>query len=47
MQQASRRISDDTAFMLLGDMVEFAPTSSVFTDPLDKRTEAYVEGRYG
>jgi phosphate transport system ATP-binding protein len=46
MQQASR-ISDDTAFMLLGDLVEFAPTSAIFTHPEDKRTEAYVEGRYG
>jgi phosphate transport system ATP-binding protein len=46
MQQASR-ISDDTAFMLLGDMVEFAATSAIFTHPKDNRTEAYVEGRYG
>jgi phosphate transport system ATP-binding protein len=46
MQQASR-ISDDTAFMLLGDMVEFASTAAIFTHPKDNRTEAYVEGRYG
>lgn len=46
MQQASR-ISDDTAFMLLGDLVEFAPTTEIFTHPKDNRTEAYVEGRYG
>jgi phosphate transport system ATP-binding protein len=46
MQQAAR-ISDDTAFMLLGDLVEFAPTSAIFTHPKDNRTEAYVEGRYG
>ncbi len=46
MQQAAR-ISDETAFMLLGDLVEFGPTQAVFTLPKDPRTEAYVTGRYG
>lgn len=46
MQQASR-ISDKTAFFLLGDLVEFAPTTSIFTNPQDKRTESYITGRFG
>ena len=46
MQQASR-ISDDTAFMLLGDLVEFAPTSAIFTHPEDKRTLTYRVGPCG
>ncbi len=46
MQQAAR-ISDETAFMLLGDLVEFGPTQEIFTRPKDPRTEAYVTGRYG
>jgi len=46
MQQAAR-ISSETAFMLLGELVEFGPTVHVFENPKDKRTEEYVSGRYG
>ncbi|MBA4072383.1 MAG: phosphate ABC transporter ATP-binding protein [Gemmatimonas sp.] len=46
MQQAAR-VSDRTAFMLLGDLVEVAPTSRMFTSPSDERTEAYITGRFG
>ena len=46
MQQAAR-ISDDTGFMLLGELVEMGPTAGIFTRPRDKRTEDYVTGRYG
>jgi len=46
MQQAAR-ISDETGFMLLGELVEMGPTADLFTQPRDKRTEDYVTGRYG
>ncbi|MCA9212794.1 MAG: phosphate ABC transporter ATP-binding protein [Planctomycetales bacterium] len=46
MQQASR-ISDYTAFMYLGRLLEYGPTSSIFTRPILKETEAYVTGRFG
>jgi len=46
MQQAAR-VSDQTAFMLLGELVERAPTSRLFTSPADPRTEAYITGRFG
>jgi phosphate transport system ATP-binding protein len=52
MQQAARA-SDETAFMLMdpetraGQLIEFAPTSQIFTRPSDKRTEDYVTGRFG
>ena len=46
MQQAAR-VSDRTAFMLLGELVETAPTSQIFTTPSDPRTEAYITGRFG
>ena len=46
MQQAAR-VSDSTAFMLTGELVEAAPTRSVFTTPSDPRTEAYITGRFG
>ena len=46
MQQAAR-MSDHTLFMLAGDMVEYAPTSQMFTAPKDTRTEAYITGRFG
>jgi phosphate transport system ATP-binding protein len=46
MQQAAR-ISDRTAFMLSGELVEYAPTNAMFTAPTDPRTEAYVTGRFG
>lgn len=46
MQQAAR-ISDKTAFFLLGDMVEFSDTETLFSMPKDKRTEDYITGRFG
>lgn len=46
MQQAAR-ISDNTAFFLLGDMVEFDRTEKIFSRPSDKRTEDYITGRFG
>ncbi|MBI3542958.1 MAG: phosphate ABC transporter ATP-binding protein [Deltaproteobacteria bacterium] len=46
MQQAAR-ISDKTAFFLLGDMVEYGETSRIFTAPKDSRTERYITGRFG
>lgn len=46
MQQASR-ISDKTAFFLLGEVVEFNDTEELFTLPKDKRTEDYITGRFG
>jgi len=41
------RISDQTAFMYLGELLEFGPTERVFTVPADKRTEAYLTGVFG
>src|SRR3989339_94438 len=46
MQQAAR-VSDDTGFMLLGDLVEFGKTSQIFTAPKLKKTEDYITGRFG
>ena len=46
LQQASR-ISDHTAFFLLGEMVEFGETSQVFTVPKQKKTEQYITGKFG
>ncbi len=46
MQQAAR-ISDKTAFFLLGDMVEFNDTGTLFANPKDPRTEEYITGRFG
>ncbi|NQW55177.1 MAG: phosphate ABC transporter ATP-binding protein PstB [Rhodospirillales bacterium] len=46
MQQAAR-VSDFTAFMYLGELVEFGATATVFTTPTDKRTQAYITGRFG
>jgi phosphate transport system ATP-binding protein len=46
MQQAAR-VSDRTAFMLAGELIELAPTSVLFTAPKDQRTEAYITGRFG
>ncbi len=46
MQQASR-ISDETAFFLNGCIVEFADTTSIFTNPAEKETEDYISGRFG
>ena len=46
MQQAAR-ISDCTAFLLAGELIEFESTRELFTAPKDSRTEAYVTGRFG
>ena len=46
MQQAAR-VSQHTAFMYLGEMIEFGDTSKIFTSPRDKRTQDYVTGRFG
>jgi len=46
MQQAAR-VSDYTAFMYLGELIEAADTTTIFTNPKDKRTEDYITGRYG
>jgi phosphate transport system ATP-binding protein len=46
MQQAAR-VSHFTAFMYLGEMIEFGETSQVFTTPIDKRTQDYITGRFG
>jgi phosphate transport system ATP-binding protein len=46
MQQASR-VSDYTAFMFLGELIEFGPTEQIFTAPGNKRTEDYITGRFG
>ena len=46
MQQAAR-VSDMTAFLLGGELIEFAPTTKLFTAPRDQRTESYITGRFG
>ncbi len=46
MQQAAR-VSNDTAFMLHGELVEFSPTDQMFTAPRDSRTEDYITGKFG
>ena len=46
MQQAAR-VSDHTAFMYLGELVEFGTTSKMFTSPTDRRTQDYITGRFG
>ena len=46
MQQAVR-ISDDTGFFLLGEMIEYSDTQQLFSNPRDKRTEDYITGRFG
>jgi len=46
MQQAAR-VSDSTAFMLSGELVEFRSTTELFTRPKDQRTEDYITGRFG
>ena len=46
MQQATR-ISDKTAFFLLGEVVEYDDTENIFANPKDKRTEDYITGRFG
>jgi phosphate transport system ATP-binding protein len=46
MQQAAR-VSDFTAFMYLGDLIELGATRTIFTSPNDKRTQDYITGRFG
>ena len=46
MQQAAR-ISDFTAFLYMGQLIEYGPTETIFTNPREERTEAYVTGRFG
>ena len=46
MQQAAR-VSDYTAYMYLGELVEFNDTGTLFTNPAEKMTEDYITGRYG
>lgn len=46
MQQAAR-VSDDTAFFLMGELIEFDSTNRLFAGPRDRRTEAYITGRFG
>jgi phosphate transport system ATP-binding protein len=46
MQQAAR-VSDFTAFMYLGELIEFNSTSQMFTSPTDRRTQDYITGRFG
>jgi phosphate transport system ATP-binding protein len=46
MQQVAR-VSDKTAFMYLGEPIEFDDTSKIFTSPSDRRTQDYITGRFG
>jgi phosphate transport system ATP-binding protein len=46
MQQAAR-VSDETAFLYMGNLIEFGPTQTIFTTPREERTEAYITGRFG
>jgi len=46
MQQAAR-VSETTAFMYLGELIEFGSTSNMFTAPRDQRTQDYITGRFG
>jgi phosphate transport system ATP-binding protein len=46
MAQA-RRASDECIYMLLGEIIEHAPTQELFLNPKNKQTEMYIEGRYG
>ena len=46
MQQAAR-ISDKTAFFLLGNMIEYGDTEQIFSSPCNKKTEDYITGRFG
>jgi phosphate transport system ATP-binding protein len=46
MQQAAR-VSDYTAFMYMGDLIEYTDTDTLFTNPSQKQTEDYITGRFG
>ena len=41
------RVADETAFFLMGELIEMSPTGKLFTNPSDRRTEDYVTGRFG
>ena len=43
----SARVSDKTAFMYLGELIEFDDTNKIFTSPSDRRTQDYITGRFG
>jgi phosphate transport system ATP-binding protein len=45
--QQAARVADDAAFFLQGELIEHAPGQAIFTRPVDKRTQDYVEGRFG
>jgi phosphate transport system ATP-binding protein len=46
MQQAAR-VSDYTAFLYMGELIEYGQTDGLFTNPAEERTEAYITGRFG
>ena len=46
MQQATR-VSDETAFFLVGELIEFGKTEDIFSNPKNKKTEDYITGRFG
>jgi phosphate transport system ATP-binding protein len=46
MQQAAR-ISDYTAFLYMGELIEYGETDGIFTNPVEERTESYITGRFG
>jgi phosphate transport system ATP-binding protein len=46
MQQAAR-VSDFTAFLYMGELIEYGPTDGLFTNPAEERTESYITGRFG
>ena len=46
MQQATR-VSDRTAYFYLGELIEVGPTTTIFNNPTEKRTEDYISGRFG
>jgi len=46
-RRRTARVSDETGFMRLGELVEFVKTTDIFTRPRDNRTEEYITGRFG
>jgi phosphate transport system ATP-binding protein len=46
MQQAAR-VSEYTAFLYMGELIEYGPTEQLFTNPREERTESYITGRFG
>jgi len=47
VQQQAARVSDETGFMYLGELIEFGPTAQIFTRPRNEQTEDYITGKYG